>query len=136
MKEEKHWETLQEVLDEIETALKDPRGLPAHQRRLAFSLSLGSVTLIELYLHRLNVITPGSKIHHEWFKRKKEKVFIQLQSQVLPPITTLPDFDQMVTLAIKIEEKRDDLAYGSPAKEELIQEKINLFFKLKELVKC
>ena len=52
MKEERHIETLKEVLDEIETALKDVRGRVSHQRRLAFSLSLGVVNLIELYFHK------------------------------------------------------------------------------------
>ena len=46
MKKEKYGEILKEVLDEIETALKDKRGLLAHQRRLAFSLSLGAETLL------------------------------------------------------------------------------------------
>jgi len=41
MKEEKHQETIKEVLDEIESALKDKRGLVSHQRRLAFVISLG-----------------------------------------------------------------------------------------------
>ena len=135
MKEEKHLEILKEVLEEIETALKDPRGLLAHQRRLAFSLSLGSVTLLELYLHKLQVIKEGSMIHHEWFKRKKETVLENLQAQIVAPVGTLPLLDKIVTLAIKLEEKRDDLAYGSPAKEEVLQEKINLFFKLQELMK-
>ena len=32
---------IKEVIDEIESALKDTKGIIAHQRRLAFSLSLG-----------------------------------------------------------------------------------------------
>lgn len=40
MREERHIDTLKEVLDEIETALKDERGLVSHQRRLAFSYHL------------------------------------------------------------------------------------------------
>ncbi len=33
-------EILKEVLDEIKSALEDSQGVAAHQRRLAFSLSL------------------------------------------------------------------------------------------------
>lgn len=132
MKEEKHYETLNEVLEEIETALRDPRGLKSHQRRLAFSLSLGASTLIELYFHKLNILKEGSKINHLWFKRKKDNVLISLQSQITSPIASLPNIDKIITLAINIEEKRDDLAYGAPAKEEILQEKINTFFKLRE----
>ena len=75
MRVEKHLEALKEVQDEIDSALKDPRGVVVHQRRLAFSLSLGACTLIELYFHKHNVIKEGAKIHHEWLKRKKETIF-------------------------------------------------------------
>ncbi|MFH1638303.1 MAG: hypothetical protein ABIB71_07805 [Candidatus Woesearchaeota archaeon] len=56
MRKEKHEETVKEVLDEIENALNDKRGLLAHQRRLAFSLSLGAQNLLELYFHKLDII--------------------------------------------------------------------------------
>ena len=136
MKEEKHEEILKEVLDEIETALKDKRGLVAHQRRLAFSLSLGMVNLIELYFHKFNIIKEGSQVNHLWFKRKKEKVLEQLQKQIISPINSIQNINKILKIAIEIEEKRNDLAYGSPASEKILKEKINLFFKLKEVVEC
>ncbi|MBS3122931.1 hypothetical protein J4434_08690 [Candidatus Woesearchaeota archaeon] len=136
MRVEKHLEALKEVQDEIDSALKDPRGVVVHQRRLAFSLSLGACTLIELYFHKHNVIKEGAKIHHEWLKRKKETIFEQLQNQIVSPITSLSDIDKIIDLAILIEEKRDDLAYGSVASESILMEKINLFLKMKELVEC
>ncbi|MDO8740862.1 MAG: hypothetical protein Q7J54_04810 [Candidatus Woesearchaeota archaeon] len=136
MKEEKHDETLKEVLDEIEAALKDPRGLLAHQRRLAFSLSLGATNLLELHFHKLSIIKEGSKINHLWFKKKKEKVLGYLQKQIISPINSVQDIDKVIEMAIKIEEKRDDLAYGAPATERALQEKINLFFEFKKMLKC
>ena len=136
MKEEKHNEILQEVLDEIESASKDKRGLISHQRRLAFSLSLGAVTILEIYLHKLNVIKESSKINHIWFKRKKRTILEYLQNQITSSINSIENMQEIISLIIKIEEKRDDLAYGSPSTEENIQEKINLFFKLKNLAKC
>lgn len=136
MRKEKHEEILKEVLDEVETALKDKRGLLAHQRRLAFSLSLGAANLLELYFHKIDIIKEGSKINHLWFKRKKEKVLEQLQKQIVSPINSVVNIDKIVEIAIKIEEKRDDLAYGAPATEKILQEKINLFFELKKMLKC
>lgn len=136
MKRERHEETIKEVLDEIETALKDPRGLLAHQRRLAFSLSLGAVNLLELYFHKQGVIKEGSKINHTWFKKSKQNVIELLQKQITSPVTSIPDIEHAVELIIQIEEKRDDLAYGAPATEEIVQEKINLFFELKKVVQC
>ena len=136
MRIEKHQEVLKEVLDEIETALKDKRGLLAHQRRLAFSLSLGMSNIIELYLHKLNLIKEGSKINHLWFRSKKEKVFENLQKQVTVPANSIPNINKIIEIANKIEEKRDDIAYGAPTTEEILQQKINLFFELKEVAKC
>lgn len=136
MRPDKHEETLMEVLDEIETALKDKRGLLFHQRRLAFCLSLGTVTILELYFHKLNIIKEGTKINHQWFKKKKEKILEQLQMQITTPINSISDLNKIIEISIKIEEKRDDLAYGSPANEKLLKEKINLFFELKKLLKC
>ena len=49
MKIEKHLKSLEEVMDEIQVALEDPRGLIAHQRRLATMLSIGVCELIEIY---------------------------------------------------------------------------------------
>lgn len=136
MREEKHEEILKEVLDEIETALKDKRGLITHQRRLAFSISLGAVNLLELYFHKINLIKEGSKINHTWFRFKKEKIIEQLEKQITSPINSIHNINETIDLMIKIEEKRDDLAYGSPATEKVLQDKINLFFELKKLLKC
>ena len=134
MKEEKLNEILNEVLEEIEQALKDVRGLVSHQRRLAFSLSLGSIVLLELYLHKLGVIKAGSKINHLWFKRKKESIFEQLQNQVSVPVESIKNIENIVDIVVRIEEKRDELAYGASSFNELLQEKINLFFELKRIV--
>nr|AQS29064.1 hypothetical protein [uncultured archaeon] len=135
MKEERHIEILKEVLDEIEIALRDERGLVTHQRRLAFSLSLGVVNLIELYFHKLSIIKEGAKINHKWLKRKRETLFEHLQQQIISPIDSIENINSIVDIAIKIEEKRDDLAYGAPSTEKVIQEKINLFFELKGITR-
>ncbi|MBI2105512.1 hypothetical protein HYT56_01590 [Candidatus Woesearchaeota archaeon] len=136
MKEEKHKEILKEVLDEIESALNDKRGLLSHQRRLAFSLSLGAVNLIELYFHKLNIIKEGTQIDHTWFKRNEDKILEKLQNQITSPIDSIEKIKDIVDITKQIEEKRDDLAYGAPASDKILQEKINLFFKLKKVLKC
>ncbi len=136
MKEEKHYEIINEVIDEIDSAIKDPRGLIAHQRRLAFSLSLGAINLLELYLHKHDILKQGVKMDHRWFARKKEKIIQEIENQTTSPINGLEYIDEIIDTVIAIEEKRNDLAYGSPATEELLQQKINLFFKLRSLTKC
>ena len=136
MRRERHDEVLREVLDEIESALNDKNGMLSHQRRLAFSLSLGAVTLLEIYFHNLAIMKEGSAIDHTWFKRKRENVLEKLQKQITSPINSIKDLSIFVDIIRKIEEKRDDLAYGAPATEEVLQEKINLFFKLRGMLKC
>jgi len=136
MKEEKHDEILKEVQDEVETALKDRKGLLAHQRRLAFLLSLGAANLIESYFHRLNIIKEGSKIDHSWFKRKKQSIFEKLEKQITSPISSIGNINAIIDIVIKIEEKRDDIAYGAPSTENALQEKINLFYELRRILKC
>ena len=136
MKKEGHEEILKEVLDEVEEASKDERGLLSHQRRLAFILSLGAANLLELYFHKLNIAKEGAKINHLWFKRKKERIFEKLQNQIVSPLDSVDDIDRIIEKIRKIEEKRDDLAYGILAKEKILQGKINLFFELKGALKC
>ena len=134
MKIEKHLEALQEVSEEIESALNDPKGVVSHQRRLAFSLSLGAMNLLELHFHKLRIIKEGAKIDHRWFKRKKETIFLHLGQQVTSPVETINNLQQAIDLIMKIEEKRDDIAYGAPTTESILQEKINLYLELKALL--
>lgn len=136
MLKDKHEEILKEVLDEIKIALGSKEGLLTHQRRLAFSLSLGAETILELYLHKLNIMKEGSKIDHRWFKKKEERILEKLQNQITSPVEAIDGINKVIKLICKIEEKRDDLAYGASATEELLQEKVNLFFELKRLLKC
>lgn len=136
MRIEKHEEILREVLEEIETALKDSRGLLPHQRRLAFALTLGAVTLLHIHLARLDIIKEGASINHLWFKKRKTKVKEALQNQITSPLDSVPDIEKTIDVIITIEEKRDDLAYGAPSNEKILQDKINLFFELKRLLKC
>lgn len=59
-----------------------------------------------------------------------------MQKQITAPISSLENINEIVESVIKIEEKRNDLAYGAPSTEKILQEKINLFFELKRAVKC
>ena len=136
MRKETHDEVVKEVLDEVEQALKDRNGLLFHQRRLAFSLSLGAENFLELHFHNLNIMKEGSKIDHRWFKKNKKNILEQLQKQIISPIESVENIKQIIELISEIEHKRDDLAYGAPSTEKILQEKINLFFKLKKLLKC
>jgi len=132
--EEKNNKILDEVLDEIEVALKDSKGVVAHQRRLAFALSLGAVTLIENYLINKNVLKKGAKINHRWFKKKKENVKDLISRHLISSIDNIEKIDSILERTFDLENERNEIAYGKLVSEDKLKEKINLFFELKKEV--
>jgi murein DD-endopeptidase MepM/ murein hydrolase activator NlpD len=127
-------EILKEVLDEIESALKDSKGIATHQRRLSFSLSLGSVSLIESYLEKINVLKSGAKINHLWMKKKKENIKKLVSDQIVCPIENIKNIDKILDLTFELERDRNEFAYGKPVSEKALKEKIELFLNLKRLI--
>ena len=125
---------LTEVMEEIESSLKDPKGVTAHQRRLAFCLSLGTVALIEESLVKKQVFKSGAKINHLWFKKKKGNVKILIARQITCPVENLTELDDLLSLAFEIERERNTLAYGKQATEEQLSTKIRAFLNLKRRV--
>lgn len=125
---------LVEVLDEIDSSLKDSRGIVVHQRRLAFSLSLGVVVLIENYLLKLNVLKGGAKINHLWFKKNRDNIKKLLSNQITCPIQSINGIDEILDVAFTIEKERNNLAYGKLVSENILKENINLFLKLKKKI--
>ncbi|MDY6788382.1 MAG: hypothetical protein SVV03_00295 [Candidatus Nanohaloarchaea archaeon] len=98
-------------------------------------LSLGAVELLELYLHRIDLMKPGARLKHDWFKKKKERIKNKLKRQITGNLEDIPELDTPIDLVASIEDNRDDVAYGSPLKDdELLQECIDDFLELKELV--
>lgn len=133
MDTQKHLEILKEVLDEIDSAQKDPKGILSHQRRIALMLSVGICELIELYFHKLGIIKSGSRIKHDWFRQKRIKE--KLEEQLITAIDSAPKIDLIIQLAAAIEKSRDDLAYSSPLHDDIIlREKIGQFQELRKII--
>ena len=133
MEIKKHLEILQEVLDEIDSAQKDPQGICSHQRRIALMLSVGICELIELYFHKLGIIKSGSRIKHDWFRQKRIKE--KLEEKLISSIDAVSNIDLIVQLAAAIEKSRDDLAYSSPRHDEaILREKIGQFQELRKII--
>ena len=129
----KHVESLEEVMDEIQTALEDPKGLKSHQRRLAMMLSLGVSEIIEVYFHKLDIMKPGARIKHDWIKKKRPHQ--KLKNQITGDLNEISKLDLILDKAREIERSRNDIAYGSPIEDEgTIKKKIDLFFEIKDIV--
>ncbi|MFH1916760.1 MAG: hypothetical protein ABIJ21_05830 [Nanoarchaeota archaeon] len=126
---------MKEVMDEIESALKDSQGIIVHQRRLAFLLSLGTVALLEEYLKKKSVLKQGEKIDHRWLKKKKENAKLLIAQRITASIESLPEIDPLLDSAYLIEKDSNDMAYGKGVSEKTIQEKIDCFLELKKKVK-
>ena len=130
---EKHKESLEEVLDEIHSALEDPNGLKSHQRRLAMMLSLGASELIEIYFHKLDIMKPGARVKHNWIKKKEPHQ--KLKNQITGDIKEINKLGLILEKARVIERSRNDIAYGSPVEDEdTIKKKIDLFFNIKDII--
>ena len=133
MKLEKHFEALRETIDEINSALEDEDGLLKHQRRLALMISLGIAELIEVYFRKLQIMKEGSRIKHDWLKKKDIKEI--LSNQITSSIDNIKNIDKILEICNKVEKRRNDLAYSSPLTEEdLLKEEINDFFEVKEII--
>ena len=134
MKLESHKKAIAETLAEISSALEDPRGLVSHQIRLASMLSVGTVNLIELFLHGKGILKEGAKIDHRWLKREKENAKGQIINALIT--TKLPEeLDILLELARTIEIDRDNLVYGMQVKEDtILSRKINTCVEIKKNV--
>lgn len=134
MKIEKHIEALREVEITIKEALESGNIL-AYQRRLISMLSLGTQQLIEIYLHKLEVIKPGTQVKHEWFRMGRRNLRIRLSSILTTEIRKVPGLDEILEFAKVIEEDRNELIYGSPLDDdEILREKIDAFLEIKKMV--
>jgi hypothetical protein len=120
---DKHRERLMESLEVLDESIS--KDIVKRQRTIGFNCSAASADMFEIYLHQNDLIDPGSVVKHEWLKSKnkiKEKFPFEF-----------PNKKEILVLIEKIEEKRNDLCYGSPKKEEIIKEVILNFNKLKQL---
>ena len=131
---EKENKDIEEVLDEINAALADPKGLIAHQMRIGFSISLGVISLLETYLKNLNILKSGSKIDHRWLKKSKENIKGFISKIITCPIEEVKDFDEILSIAYKIESNRNKFVYGKKTSDADLRDYINLFFELNKRI--
>jgi len=127
-------EIVKEAIDEIETALQEVQGLLSHQRRLAFLISAGGVALLEAFLLKRQVLKPGVKLNHQWFKKNKENVKKTIARQLASPIESIAEMDQFLDQLYSLEKERNQLAYGKRSTEEKMKALIDRFLEFKKEV--
>jgi len=123
MKIESHLENLKESVREIELAVK--MGLLEKQRTIGFHTSAGAIDMLEIILHKFNLIDPGFVIKHEWFNS------VRLASEKLPF-----DFSQkkiILSLVMEIEGFRNTFCYGKRQEESSLEKAVLCFHRLREI---
>lgn len=122
---EKHYERLKESLEVLDESIS--KNLVKRQRTIGFNCSAASADMFEIYLHENNLIEPGFTVKHEWFKSKnkiEEKFPFEFEYK-----------EKIFKLMEEIEDKRNNLCYGTPKPEKIIKEVILKFNELKQLFK-
>jgi len=124
---EEHKKKIKEHLDEIDDALEE--GIEKKPVTLGFHCSACSLQFLELYLHSINKISIGKIIKHDWFKRptpeQKREPLIERKFPI-----NFPKKEEIYDLIYGLEEERNVLMYGKPAKDQ-VKKVLSNFLKLK-----
>jgi len=103
------------------------KGVIDRQRTIGFSISAGAVDMLEILLHKHNLIDPGVIIKHEWFNSERkvlEKLDFSFQNK-----------DSIIKLMCAIETKRNMMCYGKTQKIEIIEQILHDFNVLRNILK-
>lgn len=134
---EEHKRKIKEHFQEINDAIDE--GIENKPITLGFHTSACAIELLEAYLHKLNLISAGKTIKHNWFERPKpgQKTIPLIERKLA---VNFPDKDKIYGFIYNIEEHRNNLVYGKPSLplikatlENFIELKRRLLEKLKEL---
>ena len=126
-----HKEQIKEHIQEINDAIAI--GLEKRPATLGLHTSACAISLLEAYLHVLGKISVGGMIKHEWFKSPKpgQKITPMAERKIG---VDFPHKDEIFSLMYTLEEHRNRLIYGKPAKI-AIDAVLNSFQKLHQIIK-
>ncbi len=123
MKNEDHLRQLKESVQEIEKSIIE--GINEKQRTIGFNTSAGAIDMLEIILHKENLLETSAMIKHEWFNSER-KIAEKL-------ICDFPRKNEIISLIKKIESMRNRFCYGKKQPESSIQETVNNFNALKNI---
>ena len=123
MRIEDHLRNINESLEVIKESID--KGIEERQRSIGFHTSAACVEMLEVYLHKNNLLNQGSMIKHDWFtstRRINERLKFDF-----------PRKKDITKLIIEIESKRNILCYGKKQPLDIITGIIDSFNKLKAI---
>lgn len=122
---ETHLEAVQEILETIAECVE--KGIEKKQRSIGFHTSLGSIEMLELYLHKIGSLPFTFRLNHAWMKSQK-KIREKLSFD-------FPNKDEIIELMYYIEKNRDVLCYGKRVPRAKIKEQLDYFHELRDIFK-
>jgi len=117
MKIEEHERAYKEHLRNLNRNIEE--GIEENQRNISYNISQGSVELLAIFLHKLNLLQIGDQLDHRVFKSKS------LSEKKLPP--DFPENKKTLELMRAIELERNALCYGTRKPNERIKKMIETF---------
>ena len=122
MKIEDHLRNIKESIEVIEESIQ--KGIQDRQRNIGFNTSVAGVEMLEVFLHKENLLHPSLILKHEWFNSEK------IAYEKLP--FEFPDKKKIINLLCRIQEKRNILCYSKKRPLLEIQASLNYFNELKQ----
>jgi hypothetical protein len=124
MKIEEHEKAYKEHLNSINKCIEE--GIDENQRNIGYNISQGSVELLSIFLHKLNLLQAGDQLDHRVFKNKS------LIQKRIPP--EFPEKANILEIMKAIELERNVICYGTRKPKERIEKVITLFNELRGIV--
>lgn len=122
---EEHENNIKEFLEDINEKMRAGL-LVKRQKIIAFSASEAASNILEMYLHKKNLVSSGFKVNHRYFSSEKQaERFFDFEFKIKKEI---------IKLMLKQEELRNVLCYGKEKNEDKVKEAINNLYELKNLV--
>lgn len=122
---DEHKRSLEEFLKDVEEKIKSDL-IVERQRLIGFALSEASCDLFAIFLHRKNLISPGSNVNHRFFT--SGRAALQKFS------FDFPRKDELLSLLVKQEGYRSMLCYGRAREREEVERAVKNFYRLREMV--
>ena len=111
-----HKKKITEHIEELNDAIDI--GIEKRPATIGFHCSTCSIQLLELYLHKLSLISAGKMIKHNWFERPKPGQKISPLIERKMPVS-FSEKETIYGLLYDIEEFRNNLVYGKGSKAQI-----------------
>ena len=127
---EEHKRRIKEHLELINDAID--KGIKQRPVTIGFHCSSCSVELLQVYLHKINAISTGKVVKHNWFERpqKNQKIAPMIERKLA---VHFADKEKIYDYLYTIEESRDNLIYGKTTKTQ-IELVLKNFLMVKEIL--